>query len=136
MRCMHLLLLACLSLALTGCLDSKAMLHSAAEHPCGVSAYVELRNDRNYTQTLAGWTYQDDLVRQTLPTFRLAPGETFRVWRGAGQDDDYNVYLGQTQDTWNFSGVDMIAIIRPDSILSWGSIEHHWFRCSSPSLSQ
>ncbi|WP_165774594.1 lamin tail domain-containing protein [Candidatus Viridilinea mediisalina] len=133
MRIFYLILVALLSLSLMGCMDSAPLLESQAEHPCDVSAYVELRNERKYTQTLANWTYAHNNVEQTLPTFTLAPGEHFRIWRGVGQDDEYNFYIGEATDTWNFSGNDHVAIIRPNS---WWMIEHHWFICSTPSLAR
>jgi len=80
--------------------DSSPSLTSDAEHFCAKSAYVGLINPGPNAGHYADWQITDRTGTYNLPPFSLGPGESLRIWRGAGLDNMHNLYLGEQHSTW------------------------------------
>jgi hypothetical protein len=90
-----------LTLALGGC-GGEAALEISPERWCATSAYVELTNPGLSERRYSGWQVADGSGSYNLPAFHLGSGDALRVWRGVGQSDDRNIYLGQREAAWDF----------------------------------
>lgn len=95
-------LIAALCLSLSGC-GAEPALEVRPERWCAASAYVDLVNTSTARGRYAGWELVDSAGSYDLPTFELGPGEALRVWRGAGQTDEHNLYLAQPEPAWDYS---------------------------------
>ncbi len=123
-----LLLLIVLSL-LVGCGSSSSsgpMLSVETEHQCAESRYFTITNIQTHNVSLEGWIISDDNISYTMPRIVLAPGGQMTVWRGTGQDDANNLYLGQPHDTWQLN-IDAPVLERPHR--PFGRVEMYFMSC-------
>lgn len=88
-------------IALAGCGPTPTLeVHPEQGWCAAQNAYVDLVNLSPSAQRYNGWQLIDPAGTIDLPAFRLGPGESLRVWRGAGQGDDQNLYLAQPDAAW------------------------------------
>lgn len=125
----RLLLLVILSLVISGCSSPSFPLAAQAEHVCAASAYVELTNTGAQALRLEGWVLRDSDGKYTLPTRLLAPQASLRIWRGAGLNDDANLYLAHPKVTWDLIHNDSPSIERP-TFWPWDSVHTFFFACN------
>ena len=115
MRTFTRIILFSLSLTLAGCGISSPrltariiscyyadLLKADSPYANGGSAYtfVDLTNPGPNAEDYTGWQITDATGTYNVPPFSLNPGESFSIWRGTGQSNAHNFYLGWESPTW------------------------------------
>lgn len=121
--------LALLCLTLAGCGGNQTVTVEA-EHSCAASAFLAFTNAGQGDLLLEGWVLRDGSGEYRLPSQRLAPGARLRVWRGTGQSDEVNYYLGQPEASWQLANGTSLSVERHDP-WPWGNVQAFWLSCQS-----
>jgi hypothetical protein len=67
--------------------------------------FVEIRNQGDTAQEMLGWTLYDRANHTfVFPNCRLEANGVLRIWTGAGENTDSELYWGRKAAVWNRSG--------------------------------